>query len=288
MGQYSVNNHKSAIGGAVLARYVRVKPNGTYTNGLPNVIACGPSDRDFGITTRPCNTIGDPVDVMLPTASGTIEMTASGAITIGADVYGDANGQITATPNNNKIGMALQAATASGDMIEVLRYVGSLGSLTKLFTGVSATDTVTNTTVETAFAQQYSIPANLLAAGDRLSIMLQGTVTGHNSTDTLNIKLYVGANVIEATGAINNAANDIFYISADVVVRTITAAGTIVATGLVADGAPGTATAKPYVFASATLDSTVAEVVKVTATWSVASASDIVRLDVLNISRTPA
>lgn len=288
MGQYYEANHRSFTADAAYNRGIRVKMSGSLAN---TITVAGANDIEIGTLTAATSASGTipglVADVLLRSANGTQEYVASGAITVNAIVYPDVNGLITATPNGIPIGRALNSASASGDFVEVL-VLDVSGGLGKLFVGVSTTDTVTNTVTETPFAQSYTVPANVLNVGDRIRIHAAGTVTSHNSTDTLNVKLYVGGNVIASTGAVNNAANDTFDIFAEVVVRTITSSGTIVASGTVTDGVTGTATTKQFLFASATLDSTIAELIKVSATWSVASASDIVRLDILNIDRLAA
>jgi len=78
------------------------------------------------------------------------------------------------------------------------------------------------------------------------------------------------------------ANNDIGFVDVDVVIRTIGALGTMVAAGTVAIGAAGTVTAKATNLASTAVDTTAAIVVAVSATWSVASASNSCRLDVFD------
>lgn len=69
---------------------------------------------------------GDNIAVRLLSEAGTIEMTAGGAITSGADVYAAAAGKVQALPaaaaTYRKVGIAMEAATADGDIIEVLPY----------------------------------------------------------------------------------------------------------------------------------------------------------------------
>lgn len=66
------------------------------------------------------------VAVRLINCPGTVEMIASGAISAGADVYAAADGEIQALPEAaatyRKVGLAVEAATADGDIIEVLPY----------------------------------------------------------------------------------------------------------------------------------------------------------------------
>jgi len=58
-------------------------------------------------------------NVRLKSASGTRKITASGAISIGDKIYGADDGKVTATPNGIAFGIALEAATADDDVIEV-------------------------------------------------------------------------------------------------------------------------------------------------------------------------
>lgn len=80
----------------------------------------------------------DPVGVILNDAESTeyvtvdhlcggpIEMTAAGSISAGADVYAAAAGKVQALPTASgtyrRVGKALKAATADGDIIEILPY----------------------------------------------------------------------------------------------------------------------------------------------------------------------
>lgn len=58
--------------------------------------------------------------IRLDNAGGTSKMMASGAISAGDKVYPDADGKITATAISPCIGIALEASTTDGDIIEVL------------------------------------------------------------------------------------------------------------------------------------------------------------------------
>lgn len=69
---------------------------------------------------------GYEASIMTLSEDGTIEMTAAGAISLDADVYAAADGKIQALPATGgayrKIGIAMEAATADDDIIEVLPY----------------------------------------------------------------------------------------------------------------------------------------------------------------------
>lgn len=88
------------------------------------------TDNPIGISEYPAAD-GDNVLVRLLSEAGSLEMTAAGVISADADVYAGANGKIQSLPSGvgdyKKIGIALEAATADGDIIEILPYgVGTI------------------------------------------------------------------------------------------------------------------------------------------------------------------
>ena len=94
----------------------------------------GANDTELGCVTQACfvPTYGVApfnAPVRLRTAQGTTKYIATGAIAQGANVYADANGGVTATVGPVKIGTALFAASANGDIIEVLRGGSSAGDI---------------------------------------------------------------------------------------------------------------------------------------------------------------
>lgn len=139
---------------------------------------------------------------------------------------------------------------------------------------------VTNTLAETTL-DSCNFPANRLQVNDVIRFRAQGIVTAHNATDTLTIKGYVGAVQLFSTGAIQPAANDIYVVEGDITVRALgnAAAGLIVGGGNQSLGTPGTATQKVWNLAATNVDTTIAELFKLTATWSAANAGDSVRAD---------
>ena len=84
------------------------------------------TDDPIGVAEFAAAADGDLVTVRLINGPGTFEMIAAGAITSGVDVYAAADGKIQALPADagtyRRIGKALEAATADGDIIEVLPY----------------------------------------------------------------------------------------------------------------------------------------------------------------------
>ena len=117
MSQQVDTNTKPFTASGAIAQYARVKQNSDGT-----VAAAAATDRDIGTATRATFASGDPVAVKLRSAAGTHKMIAAGAITAGALVYSAASGKVSATAATGSyvLGTALEAATADGDVIEVL------------------------------------------------------------------------------------------------------------------------------------------------------------------------
>ena len=157
---------------------------------------------------------------------------------------------------------------------------------TNLYVSNSNSNTVTNTTAQTSFGQTYSIPAASLVAGDILTIVAQGIAPSTNSTDTLNVALKIGSTTVCTTGAVDVTNNDVFHITATVVVRSAGASGSLVAAGSTVLGAAGTATEKVFALTPTTVNTNAALTVDVLATWSVASTSNQVQMNILSIERT--
>jgi len=157
-----------------------------------------------------------------------------------------------------------------------------------VYTNTAASTAISNTTDEALFDTQYSIPANSLRPGQLIKIRYQGIATATNSTDTLTIVLRIGG--LAGTALLTHAAtdvanNNVFSGEYELIIRTVGATGTMVGCGTKKNvpAAEGTATYADDILASTTIDTTAAQIIGVTADWSVASASNSVRLDFLRI-----
>ena len=179
-----------------------------------------------------------------------------------------------------------QIRSRDGVVGGTLKVVGGRAS-----SNVAASSAITNTTTETVFDEEASLPANTLKAGTVVRIWYQGIATATNSTDTLIIKLIIdgtasttdGTDVI-TTNAIDVADNDIFVGCFTLICRTPGAAGTVVGFGQYQDpDAADTTLQKAAFLASTVVDTTAATPIKVSAEWSVANAGNSCRLDVLAV-----
>lgn len=130
------NSIRTFEAGGTISQYARVK----LSSG--EVIAAGADDIDIG-TCEVLAADGDLVDVRMSNAAGTRFMIASEAIAVGAKVYGAADGKVSDTASGRLIGIALEEATADGDIIEVLydpSLVGSVQYLEETFSFDDMTD----------------------------------------------------------------------------------------------------------------------------------------------------
>lgn len=117
MSQYVDGNEKSFIADEAIAVHLRVKLD---SDG--RVTLAGLTDKEIGTAVTPAFAAGDPVTVRLRSGAGTHKMVAVEALAIGATLYTEAAGKVqdTAQATAFQIGTALEAATADGDVIEVL------------------------------------------------------------------------------------------------------------------------------------------------------------------------
>jgi predicted RecA/RadA family phage recombinase len=208
---------------------------------------------------------------------------AAVAFSAGQRAYFDVvNKVVTNDPSAGPLMGKVTQAQLSGDATARVLVDASQPSSQLMGALIAAGAALTNTTTPTALGT-FNIPANRLQVGDVIRVRAQGVATATNSTDTLQAALNLNAQAIVTTAALDVANGDMFFIEADIVVRTITAAGTMVAAGIQGIGTPGTVTAKPWFLASTVLDTTVLQALKIMGTWSVANAGDSCRLDVFDV-----
>lgn len=104
----------SCVAGAAIAPNTRVK----LVSGKLQVAAA--ADRELGTLEERSFADGDVRAVRLRNAQGTRLMIADAAVVAGADVFTRANGKVGATATGAyRVGLALTAAAADGDLIEV-------------------------------------------------------------------------------------------------------------------------------------------------------------------------
>ncbi len=89
-------------------------------NGEISVAGDNATDKVIGVTTEDVAASGNG-NVRLLNAGGTSEIMAGGdTIAVGDTVYTDGSGKIGTDSSNTKVGYALGASAADGDVIEVI------------------------------------------------------------------------------------------------------------------------------------------------------------------------
>jgi hypothetical protein len=127
MSQHVEGATKTFLSGAALAANLRVK----LVAGVLQL--AGVADDDLGTTEYAVFAASVPVAVRLRTASGTVKMVADGStILAGGQVRTAASGKVAVTnASGSRVrGIALEASSADGDVIEVLQSGTGLTSTT--------------------------------------------------------------------------------------------------------------------------------------------------------------
>ncbi len=119
MSQFVDGPTKTFTAGAALAVGTRV----TLSSG---VLAAADEDTfEIGTVERESFASGEEIAVRLATASGTFKMVAAADFAADAVLYAAADGEVDDS-GTIQIGVALEAAGAAGDIVEVARIVGNL------------------------------------------------------------------------------------------------------------------------------------------------------------------
>jgi len=232
----------------------------------------------------------------LAVGGGIYQMTADAAIPTGEYVYWDpTNSKVTQTSGGNCVpfgwivGGANDVLSDSGPVssayvCSVLHEPAPGGSSLVYNLGAAASDTITNTNADTAFATTTIIPAGSLVAGDVVTVKVFAKVTGQNSTNThlLKLKISTAANTfttVIATAATNAAANTLAVIEADLIFTAVGASGSFYAAGAQGFGAAPA----PADLVATNCNTALAITVEATSTASAASTSNVIQLLELNV-----
>ena len=111
------NTTRTFVAAEAIDAYILVKVDSA---GLVEKATATASEPKVGYTTASV-TLGEAANISLIHGGGSSFATAAEALSIGDIVYGDANGKVSASGSSgDKVGVTLTAATADGDVIEVL------------------------------------------------------------------------------------------------------------------------------------------------------------------------
>ncbi len=210
---------KSFVAGTDLEAYRRVK----LSSG--NVVYADAGEEFIGVTARKALS-GEFVAINLRSASRTYKMVANGAITAGVTIYGALGGKVSASASGVAQGVALEAATADGDIIECFQNNGVAGAIDGATTAIG--DPTVNGSVPVIFAKQGITDATttpiIVTAPYKFRIINWWIIS--RDTTAANVKLVnvaTDASAVKAKGATNDAivlGGDIINAQKDVLVTT--------------------------------------------------------------------
>ena len=170
MSQFFETATRPDTAAGAIGQHLRVKTSGA-------LVVAGSSDVALGTMENPCTAAG-PCTVRLSSAQGTRKMVASGVISKNDVVYAAASGKISASGTVIE-GRALEAASADGDVIEVLPLGDNTldaGTVTE-----SGTQTLTNKTLTSPAINGPTIQGGNVALTKRI----RTTTANVNSGATL-------------------------------------------------------------------------------------------------------
>lgn len=155
----------------------RVKVESGTTTDPVEVVYADAGEQHIGVTGNESTADGAPVSVQPMNATGTYEGTASEAFARGAVLYGAADGKIADTSSGSAIGIALEAATADGDIVEWI----SFAVLSTTAATVSYADASGFTTVATAEDALDELYQDTLSALNLINVPLMSGMIGDGS-----------------------------------------------------------------------------------------------------------
>jgi hypothetical protein len=146
---------------------MRVKLTSASTTSPIQVEAAGAGEQHIGITEYAAAS-GALVAVKLRTYPGTHEGVATEALAVGATLYGAAAGGIKDTSDGTAIGIALEEATASGDIIEFIDFT----VISTTSANISIADAGSFTSAATAEAALQELYQNAISIQGFINIPL--------------------------------------------------------------------------------------------------------------------
>jgi hypothetical protein len=115
MSQYNTG-FKAFIANEAITRHLAVK---LTTSTGDYVSVCGSNEANIGFADETVAS-GEYVTVKLKNMGGTFKSTASAAVSAGGALYNQASGKVSSVSGGTQRYVALEAADADGDIIEVL------------------------------------------------------------------------------------------------------------------------------------------------------------------------
>lgn len=284
LGTYYTGNDQDLVSttytlNSALQRQLIMVKNGSGTTITPGMALNWVSGY-WGQRVQACPA-GSPIRCFAP---GYVNGSASTAIPDGAYFLAIKAGPSTILSDGTAIAIN-DGVTVGGTSGQVKTDYGIGGG--DVYSSVAASTVLTNTVTATKYDQNYTFPANSLAAGNRIRVTGQISIPSANSTNTLATDLMLGTQAIATLTAFDptDGGGDIIEVVAEIEIRTAGASGTMVANVTWFKNVNGTTTVVEQQLASTAIDTTAVQQLALRGTWSVASTSNQSRQDMLNISR---
>lgn len=141
---------------------------------------------------------------------------------------------------------------------------------------------LTNSTTETALAS-YTIKGGTLGAGKSIGFDATFLTTSAQSTDTLQLKVYIGSTAIATFTAEDQTTNDVSVITGKLTSRALSSSATVVSWVLGTDSDATGEAARGFAAKTASLDTTGDIVLSIKGTWSSAHADNSVQCESFNV-----
>jgi len=140
--------------GEALVAHRRVKLEAGSTTTPPEVVYADAGEQHIGVTQRNAAD-GDMVAVKLRNFPGSEEVEAASTFAYLATLYGADDGKVDDAASGSAIGVAKEAATAAGDVVEMLPF-NVLSTTAATVSVADAGSIITGVTVEAALAEVFT------------------------------------------------------------------------------------------------------------------------------------
>jgi len=165
---------------AMAHKCVRSFPNNSAISGnlrvklaSSNLLAAGATDDEIGILEQRTLAADTKGPVRMPANNESVYVTANAAITIYNNIYPAAAGKVSPTDNGPRWGIALEAASGDGSIIEALRLPDAVGG-----SGVLVEEVTFAEDGDTTYTGAITIPAGATL----IDIIVDGTALWDDGT----------------------------------------------------------------------------------------------------------
>lgn len=148
------SKYPTVTAGEALLPKRRVKVESGTTTDPVEVVYADAGEQHIGVTGNESIADGAEVSLQPINATGTYEGTAADSFARGAVLYGAADGKISDTSSGSAIGIAMEAATADGDIVQWMSFA-VLSTTAATVSIADAGGFTSQTTVEAALQEIY-------------------------------------------------------------------------------------------------------------------------------------